>query len=227
MRRFRACLLGMAVVISTPVISSQHRTQTDVSEEQAVKVFWKFSNCAVRRDPNGAAVLLNSLDWNEETREAANKFATRHRGCLAPTEVMQMYSGIFGTALAGALFVNNYKGKALPDYSGTPRVITEDLINNTADKAYRDVFLLRSFAECVFRANPDHVRSLLESNPVSAAENALFDKLMPMLGHCLPTKEGDQVRFSRLKLRSLLGQAAYFVDSARSGRPIVQTGAQE
>ena len=209
-------LAGLAIVVSLAcVMQPAHAREMgrEASADTAARVFWKFAKCAVERRADSSRELLDSYTDDKAGWDAADAFAQKHARCLVPGDKLTMDENLFIGALAGAYFTKKYKDRALPDYSGLPPLIDGPMLEQQMDGRSVQHQLLLIFGDCVFGNRSDEVRQLLSTRPASDEEGKAFDAIVPILGDCLPVQEGTQLKFSRIHLRSILGEAAYKVDS--------------
>ena len=194
-------------------------------EQEASAVFWAFATCVVERNPNAVRKLLAKPTWQAEDQRLAGSLAQRsldqyplREEPCGLFESLRFNNELFRGTLAGAMFVRDTNSGALPDYSSIQSPVTASDLASPSDEATQLQLGLRAFAFCVFLNRPDDVRALLVTRPFSQAEHKLFDSLATTFGGCLPAKEGTRISFSHVRLRSLLGEAAYYANSNLSSR---------
>lgn len=197
----------------------------DPMEQEASVVFWTFATCIVKRNPDAVRKLLAKPNWQVEDQSSARSLAQnsldqyplREEPC-GLFESMRFSTELFRGTLAGAMFVRDTDGGTLPDYSSIQSPVTAADLASASDEETQIQFGMRAFSYCVFRNHPDDVRALLVTRPFSQAEQKLFDTLATTFGGCMPAKEGTRMSFTRVKLRALLGEAAYYAESSLSSR---------
>jgi hypothetical protein len=191
---------------------------------ESTKIFWNYAKCMVDHSGDEARQLLDKREWNEEDCEAAVKLAKSKSGCVPAGTSLSFSSALFRGSVAGAAFVKNRRGQPLPNYTESSPAFAFPTAADAETPSGRRATLL-AFAGCVFRSHPEDVRRILEVRPFSGDENDLWPQIAPALGACLPGEEGVQVRFSRVSLRSLLGEAAYTEDKALNAQSNSDRGA--
>ena len=212
MKTLAPYLLAFALLAPTPSVAQGASEQAD--QAQAAQVFWSFSRCAVKHDSARALRVLAAQHWVEESNSAPVIFAQRHGGCLNSGDVLSAEGNLFRGAMAGAFFVERHRDDTLPDYSRVPRYFDQASLDREADPEHKRRLSLLAFTECVFRSSPEKVLALLKTKPADEAEAKGFQGLNDTLGPCLSASEGTQIRFTKISLRGLLGEAAYAVDQA-------------
>jgi len=176
-------------------------------------MFWEFATCVASNGPQTSQKLLLSRDWGAEEKKEAQNLAQRNANC-GTFELMTFSPALFRGALASAIFVKAHRGQALPDYSSVKFPVSAEEAKRLEQQAGNQQLVLLMFANCVFRNRAEPTRALLDTRPFSAAENKQWQVLDSVMGGCLTAAEGSQVRFTRVKLRALLGEAAYLNDWA-------------
>ena len=197
----------------------------DRNEQEASVVFWTFATCIVERNPDAVRKLLAKPNWQVEDQSLARSLAQnsldqyplREEPC-GLFESLRFSTELFRGTLAGAMFVRDTNGGTLPDYSSIQSPVTSADLASANDEATQLQLGMRAFSYCVFRNRPNDVRALLVTRPFSQAEHKLFDSLATTFGGCLPAKDGTRISFTHVKLRALLGEAAYYADSNLSSR---------
>ena len=220
---WRAALCGIAcalALIAASPATAQVDQEVAASRKTAAQVFWRFTQCVVRREPRASAELLRSIYWSESDNETAARVATRNNSCaLLAGDRLTMQPPLFRSALASAAFVARHDKQPLPDYSLAPQRFGNAAIAAASAPGQRGRAILLNFAECVFRQRSEDVRNLLAIEPMSAPEAKAWAPLNDVLGGCLPATPGSQVRFTRMALRGLLGEAAYELDQVLAVAP--------
>ena len=201
------------------------QSSTDRQEQEATVVFWNFATCVVQRSPGEIRKLLAKPIWQQEDQSLASALAQRsidpntdRKEPCGYFESLRFNTELFRSTLAGAMFVRDTKGSSLPDYQSIPLPVTASDLAAAKDDSAQLQLGLKAFSFCVFLNKPDDVRALLTTRPFSQAEHKLFDSLATTFGGCLPAKEGTHISFTHVRLRALLGEAAYFANSSLSSR---------
>ena len=220
----RRLFLFLCLFLCAPQLAAARGTDRRQEQEASV-VFWNLATCMVQRNPDQIRKLLITSNWQVGDRNLARSLAQRS---LDEYPLRELPCGTFGElkfnpelfkgTLAGAMFVRDTKGGPLPDYGVVQSPVTASDLTSAKDDATQLQLGLRAFSYCVFLNKPDEVQALLMSRPFSQAEQKLFDSLATTFGGCLPAQEGTQISFSHIKLRSLLGEAAFYADSSLYGR---------
>ena len=196
-----------------------------LNERQATMAFWHFSTCVVNRSPKAAEALLDKRDWTDAEYYALTRLADSGADCLFPGDELRVKKELFRGSIAGAMFLKNRLGQSLPTYAANPAAFAFPNPGSLSNEQEYQRALRLTFADCVFRIKPEDVRRLLASRPFSKDETLQWQQLNPILGDCLPATEGTQVRFARIVMRGLLGEAAYAEDSAAAGKTSLGEGA--
>ena len=220
MRSF-VILLALLFIVPQPVAARGG----DGQEQEASVVFWTMAKCIVERNPDEVRKLLAKSNWQVKDHSLARSLAQRsldeyplrEQPC-GLFESLRFKTELFRGTLAGALFVRDTKGKALPNYGSIQSPVTSADLASANDEATQLQLGLRAFSYCVFLNRPNDVRALLVTRPFSQAEHTLFDSLATTFGGCLPAKEGTRISFTRVRLRALLGEAAYYANSNLQSR---------
>lgn len=215
------CAMAMATV-AAPVLA-QIEQERSLSRKTTDQVFWRFAQCVVRREPRASADLLRRVYWTAKQIKTATDLAARNGDycALVGGDVLKMQPVLFRSALASAAFVARHDKQPLPDYAAAPQRFGNIAIDTAGTPEDRNRAILLSFAECVFRNRAEDVRKLLVLEPMSPEEKAAWLPLNEILGGCLPATPGSQVRFTRMALRGLLGEAAYELDQVLAAVPPV------
>ncbi|MEZ5708822.1 MAG: hypothetical protein R3E02_05485 [Blastomonas sp.] len=213
MRRIRAFLLSLSLLLggfATPALAGEQ----SASEQKVSAIqFWKFSTCVVARDQWLVDEILAAERSGGEYKPQMKKLAEKNRDCLPRKSKLSISGKLFLGALAGASLSRKYDGSVLPDFSSIPQIYA---IGDAPDGADNRAVLkmgLNQFAECLVRQAPAKVIGLLQTEPFSPAENEAFGVMQPEMGQCLPVIDGKKLGFTRLHLRTLFSAVAYDLDS--------------
>jgi hypothetical protein len=214
MRNF-VILLALLLIAPQPAAA----TGGDGQEKEASVVFWDFAKCIVERNPDAVRKLLAKPNWQIKDQSLARSLAQSSMDVYplgkepcGLFESLGFKFELFRGTLAGAMFVRNTNSKSLSNYASIPAPVTSADLASANDEATQLQLGLRAFSYCVFLNRPNDVRALLVSRPFSQAEHTLFDSLATTFGGCLPATEGTHMSFTHVKLRALLGEAAYYAD---------------
>ncbi|MBP6362079.1 MAG: hypothetical protein KA233_00730 [Novosphingobium sp.] len=201
------------------------QSSSDRLEREASVVFWNFATCVVERYPDDIRKLLAKPNWEEGEQNHARALAQRsvdpntdRKEPCGFFETLRFNSELFRGTLAGAMFVRDTKGGPLADFKTVQSPVTAADLAAGNDAATQLQLGLKAFSYCVFLNKPDDVRALLITRPFSKAEDIVFGSLASTFGGCLPAKDGTRISFTRVRLRALLGEAAYYANSSLSSR---------
>lgn len=216
---FCGIVSAMAVLAASPAMAKFDK-KFDTGRRTAEVVFWRFTQCVWYRDPQTSTELLRSVYWGEKEIYTAGELANRNNSCtLWGGDKLTMRTSLFRSTLASVAFVARHDKQPLPDYTAVPQRFGTAAIAAASTPEQRSRAVLLSFAECVFRYRAEDVRRLLALEPKTEAEKAAWGPLDEVLGGCLPVAPGAQVRFTRVALRGLLGEAAYELDEVLAALP--------
>lgn len=179
------------------------------SKKMANQVFWRFSNCAARRDSAGAQTLLQQREWTDEFEPTVAQYSKKYGACLPDGSQMRFQAEAFRGALAAAYLVQKYRKQPAPNYLAIQTAYTNEASKALDSEQNRAVYLLRSFADCIVRNKTELSIRLFASKPSTKDEMDIFTEFQPVMGACLPVSDGEQVKFTTTSLRSLMAQAAY------------------
>ncbi|MFK4793902.1 hypothetical protein [Sphingobium sp. ZW T5_29] len=215
------CCFAMMLQSTSALAESSGVPEVSVKLDQkaAAVAAWDFARCAVRKRPEEVrAILKVKLETADPEGDAKarilllQKLAKRRGDCLAPGDSLKSGPQLFYDFLGGASFLMKYADRPLPDYSEGEKVVTIDDVKNAPAGVKRTDMVFRVFGECVFRLNPDGVKTLIMSRPFSQQEDAAFAQIQAVMGECIPFQEGMQAKLSKLLVREYLSMAAYLVD---------------
>lgn len=166
-----------------------------------------FAACLVARKQNAVkAYLADTAPYSVEANNVAKRLAKED--CLDGGLVFE--EAVFRAASYEALYKARF-GRAQPgDLTALP-VVDYVYGTNPIDDGDRQSVALRRFADCVTRAAPGEVHSLMLSRPASALENEAMRTLMPRLSGCLV--KDVTLKFSKVQLRGVLGETLYRIRS--------------
>ena len=210
----RLAILLFMLLLSPQAAAAQ--SSTDRQEQEASVVFWNFATCVVERSPSEVRKLLTKSNWQDADQDLARALAqrsidpnTNRKEPCGYFESFRFNQDLFKSTLAGAMFVRDTRSGPLPDYQSIQSPVAESDLAAAKDESAQLQLGLKAFSFCVFLNKPDDVRALLTTRPFSQAEHKLFDSLATTFGGCLPAKEGTHISFTHVRLRALLGEAAY------------------
>ena len=220
----RAVAFLLSLLLLLPQAAAA-QSSSDRQEREASVVFWTFATCVVERYPDDIRKLLAKPNWEAGDHNHARALAQRsvdpntlRQAPCASFETLQFNSELFRGTLAGAMFVRDTKSGSLPDFSTVQSPVTAADLAAANDAATQLQLGLKAFFYCVFLNKPDEVRALLITRPFSKAEDEVLGSLATTFGGCMPAKEGTRISFTRVRLRALLGEAAFYANSNLSSR---------
>ena len=215
-----AALTGLTLVVPATAKIKKYGDGTDlksVSSKAAIAEFWRFSNCAAKRNLTDALALLQNPEWDETISIQVAKFTEKHRGCLPRESEMRFRSKLFRGSLAAAYLSQKYEKQTAPDYGSVSTSYTPAALDALAGEAERASFMLRAFADCVVRNQPALALSLFVSKPAGKNEKVILGYLRPTMGGCLPMEDGAQIKFTATSLRGLMAEAAFDLELRYAG----------
>lgn len=179
-------------------------------EERGRVTAAQFARCMVRRSARKVRAVLD-LPLGRQADIAVAKLAVDD--CM-DEGMLKMASSVF----RGALFEALYRLPQSPKLPASlPRLPARDYAAGV-DIANPDAALdvaLRTFADCVVRADPAASHRLLFTDIGADREQAAFQALMPVLGNCLP--RGNALKFSKPVLRGLIAEVAFRLAESAAG----------
>ena len=168
------------------------------------------ADCVLRVAPDAVGTYLNTRPGSYEEQRTFFGFHDRIRKCLA------IDAGVFSThglslrgALAAAVYRHNFPSD--PDFAGAgATALPAEWLTfvyaapkgptTLADDEARRLILLEQIGACVVNANPNGAALLVRSVPASPEERQAFQKLIPQLGPCLPSKVTFTIRAGPLRI---------------------------
>lgn len=219
----------LAILTAALCVASQPALAKGPSSQKQAVALWKFAHCAVMRKPAKVSEFLGNAISQPASDSAVRKFSKGVPHCLPAYRRKAMGTirpANFVGALSGAAFVRNHHAKPLPDYSAVPRLVTDKKVDAAPDSKAKARLILLAFGECVFRTQPNHTRAFLAAMPMSPAATKSLKPIAPILGGCLAVKKGTKIRFTRTRLRTLFGNAAYELDQQLASLPASAKGTQ-
>ena len=218
---------SVVILLSLLLIAPQSALAKGVyrQEQEASVVFWNFATCIVERNSDTVRKLLTKPNWQVPdvslakslAQNSIDQYPLREEPC-GLFEELRFDTELFRGTLAGAMFVRDTICGALPDYSAIHSPVSAAKLASATDQETQLQLGLRAFSFCVFLNRPNDVRALLVTRPFSQAEHKIFASLSTTFAGCLPAQEGTRISFTHVKLRALLGEAAYYADSNLSSR---------
>lgn len=217
MKSIPALLIAALCLAAQPALA-----QKASSPKAREKAFYAFAHCAVKKQPSKVSAFLksnfNSDSSQQDPQDFVKSFSTCHDAQTVASDA-QGYEGNFVGALSGAYFVEHHKGKDLPDYTPTPALVDNQDVSLAVDASARRDLILLAFGECVFRNRPEQSRTFLAAEPMSPAATTALKTIVPILGGCLPLKKGSQIKLTKARLRTLVGNAAFRLDQEMASLP--------
>ena len=209
------CLaLAAASAPAQPIGPYNPRVADDVAqidkggEKAARRTLHQFGKCVVKRSRSRAAAFIElGLD---DPRYSKRLLDLATAECLGGGGLKIPKSNFRG-AIFEALYHIDFEGVPIA-FAPDIRSGFADLNKNATSEEAKNRIALEQFGECVVRAETSEVRNLLRTEPTSPAESASFDRLMPMLGGCIP--KDRTITFSKTILRGALAEGIYWLAKA-------------
>lgn len=179
--------------------------QAQALVRESDRIFRKTLACFVKRPGSPARILLSTAPGSEAEQKKARSFRSRLDHCLVGAQGIGFQFALLRGGLAEALYHQEFPGGLVVEgpTDGTAMVWTEPRLGRGGDQARE---LLHSAARCLVVSHPSYARSLLATEPLSEAEQQVFDEIQPLLGPCL--FQGVKFTASRQMLRGLIAEAA-------------------
>lgn len=213
-------------------------SDSDYSTKETRALMHAYAKCVVKRQPAKASeAIAANLDNAIILRKYPMLLSPDCLGNAARENVSMRFGGdLYRYALADALVNRDLAAWTVPDLAGVPRLVHRDPGQAPAqvtasgkpfDKRRYDAAVaefekqstyayLSLYGECVVRSDGGGAKALLLTGPDTPQEAAAFDRLRPVLAHCLP--EGRTLKFGRTTLRGSL--AINFYRLAHSTRAL-------
>lgn len=131
--------------------------------------------------------------------------------CLSGGQLRFQYTHFRG-ALFQALYASEFRNNAPISFAAAQSSNYRALYPESLSSLARTTIALEQFGECVALADPESVRGLLRSLAGSSQESALFGKLGPRFGACVP--KGETLAFSKIVLKGALAEGMYRLSKA-------------
>lgn len=227
LNRASALALALALVLAMP---AAHALQSGTLREEphgsrtydaidAERTLAEFSECVLERGGRRerAERFLRLPPAGEAYEDAAER--------LTPEECVMTRGGTYmeirmrPDALRAALFAALYRrdfGRLPPppQLEAVPLLRLGDEFDGDLALLPDAVRITRAIGDCAARENPTGAHAFLLTTLGGSDERRALESVMPALANCLP--EGQQVRFSRVNLRGILGEALYKLRVAAS-----------
>lgn len=196
---------------------AQAITQDRAPNHEAIRVMHRFGVCIARFPRYRTERVLALVPGTPEERRLIRTIAVTSQ-CLEQEGELSFRWQLLRGVIAEGLFESDFAA-----LEGPPRRrpvvpfsnVTPEELAGMSEEGRR---LLRAldFSQCVVAAAPAEVLALFATEPASAAEDAVFARIAPHLGPCLP--QGAQMAIVKPQLRGQLAEAAYRAAYAASGR---------
>lgn len=169
-----------------------------------------FAACVVARKAKAVQGYLTTVPGSPEAHKQAQRLS--QADCLDGGLVFE--KAVFRAASYEVLYKSRF-GRALPgDLTALPPVDYAFGMNPVAEDD-RQALAFRRFGDCVTRAAPGEVHTLLLSRVGSALESEAMSVLMPRLSGCLV--KDVKLKFSKVLLRGVLGETLYRIRLGEEG----------
>lgn len=202
---------------------------SDYSIKQTRQLAYEYAKCVVARHQAAASeALLNNVD-NQTMMERYR--ALIDGDCLVrsthASAKMSFPGDLYRYALADALVARELPSTVMADLSKVPPLARGSApeppipLPANASKADRKRYenalksfteaqsfrVLGEYGECIVRENPGAARTLLSTEPETAAEDSSFEALRLTFADCLP--EGTTLTFGKVVLRGTIAENYY------------------
>ena len=167
-------------------------------EDRARKTTLDFARCILARYPQQVQAAITEPDSTSGDR-SLRKLADSD--CLSDS-TLEMPAPIFRGSLYRALYIRDF-GKQPPAKFEANIDYVAQMSGNPLG---RERLILKAYASCVARMNPDGARALVLADVASKPEAEAIRELRPTLGACL--KDGT-VRFSKGVLQGNIAEVLY------------------
>jgi hypothetical protein len=207
-----ACVVSTSAAYAEPPIGSRlgdrQEKQARADERSAIHAAHELAGCIVVKRGSVARGVLDSREAEQLT-----KFESRTGGeldCIANIEGNDLMEGVSVSYPRDIM-----RGDLAEELIERNRASVQQLQPLPIEKTYaRPWFALTGrhvsvdeMAACVANTNPAAIIGLIDAEPVSDAENAAFQNLIPLMGPCLVA--GTKLDAKREPLRAALAEALY------------------
>ena len=167
-----------------------------------------FMACLVSRY-TGRAIALAAVpvDSPQYDRLARNMYENAGDQCLAGGGRLSFSGNLFRGGLFQALYERQFRDDAPMDFSAVESTGYRQLYPADLSAEARTALALEHFGECVARADPEGVRSLISQQAGTSTEAQAITELRPRLAACIP--QDNTIRFSAAVLKGALAEGIY------------------
>jgi hypothetical protein len=176
---------------------------SNTNRDSAISAANQFGQCIARREAKGVRAALGLPFASPEQKKALDRYIEQFDGCLGASNAFDIMVTT-PTLLAGSAseyYLNTiYKKTEL----GFLQSLDDVLIAKTPfapRNGYEDLAL------CIVRRDPQAVRALVKTLPISKLEAEAISKLVPFVGPCVP--QGMTMKLGRPSLRALVAYGLY------------------
>jgi len=211
--RIFGALTAAALAALTPANGATSAVERNSNEPTpaAIQMLHKLATCFVEKSPDTWRRLLAMVPGSTDERDLLLRMidAAGER-CMQPVTTATRLSGqssVFRGPLAEAIWKKAYRDGRKPAKAIAPFGIKAALVSTDLTSKSRTALLALTFGECVLASDGRNAVALLETEPASVGEKAVFDRLQPALAPCLP--QGNTLKLSYVILRGVLAEVVY------------------
>lgn len=191
------------------------RTPARIDAGTPVRVMNTFARCLAGQNRTGALNVIN-LPYGEAAQgQAAERMIEPFPECLGRGSIevaldLEYPPTLLAGGMAEHLITREHRR---PDLQSIARMSDDDqLAIGMAPRNGTEIL-----SSCVVRADPEAAYALVATDPTSAGEDEVFERIIPHLGPCVP--DGLTVSFGKPALRALLATGLYRMLNAASDLP--------
>jgi hypothetical protein len=188
----------------------------------SVRILREFARCIIRRDPEGAARLMETTPESDEQRDAVAALIGPHDSCLYARSMRVSVVLFRGAAAERFLRLQDPPVTVLPspaqleDYAAfSSRLAAVD--SDGLDDDDRANIVGRWLARCIAHERPDVIRAVLATRSMSEEEQEALNAAELVFSACL--MEGQTLNVHQLTIRGLLAEALYHRTKAEGPAP--------
>lgn len=178
-----------------------------------------FGRCAAERFRKRSLSLLDQEPGSAREREIVIILGSNSADCLRDGDMISFTTPVLRGSVAEGLYFRDFPDgvqlSALASAPLRPRTFKAPDRNAEPSRRRANAYL-HGFADCVVAAQPQKVHVVVESAPLSPAEDAAFAELGTVLSICLPEAENIQLQVA--VLRAALAEALYLRARTETGR---------
>ena len=219
---------SMTIVFVAPIFfaaTSAAAEDKPYSVKETRFIAYKYGQCAVRGHAAGAS---EAVMRNVDNETLVKRYSVLINGsCLpVPGTKLAFPGDFYRYALADGLFSRRLASRPAPDFTNVPPLahapapeypvppLDNDQVSNllyagALRKAQQAASFraLSIYGECVVRVSPAHARTLLLTEPETAAEREGFNAMQPALSQCMP--DDKTMTLDKFVLRGIIAVNYY------------------